>query len=69
MARNIKISKSEKESMKELVKINKIKRITELRSQIVELKKSPMIKSSLPLQTVLKNKIAELEVLTGEKYE
>ncbi len=69
MARNIQINKSEKESMKELVKRNKIKRITELRSQIVELEKSPMIKVSTSLQTVLNNKIAELKVLIGEENE
>ena len=69
MARNFRISKWEKESTMELAKKNRIKKITELKSQIAELEKSPMIESSASLQKILNQKIAELKVLIGEENE
>lgn len=65
MSKNSRISKWEKSDALAIAKINRDKKIAELESHILELKKSPMIKSSMSMQQILKNKLLELGVLKG----
>ncbi len=55
-----------REEMARLNQDNSAKRVTELRNQIAELRKSSMIDRSTALQNILKSKIAEFERITGQ---